>query len=72
MFGFKKKRTEIEVPIGDTRFWWMKGNCMACCTDIKNSNPPEYTLRLGNERIGLCKRCAKILRDKLVQELGES
>ena len=67
---FKKKKKEISIPVGDTRFWWMKGNCIACCTDAKLSNPPEYTLRLGNERIELCERCAKLLRDKLICEFG--
>ena len=67
---FKKKQKEITVPVGDTRFWWLKGNCIACCMDAKLSNPPEYTMRLGVEKIELCERCAKLLRDKLICEFG--
>lgn len=67
---FKKKKRELTVPVGDTKFWWMKGNCVVCCASISNSNNPEYTLKLGNERIGLCEVHAKELRDKLVDVLG--
>lgn len=67
---FSKKKKETQPPAGDTRFWWLKGNCIACCGEIGNSNPPIYTLRLGRERIELCERCAKLLRDKLICEFG--
>lgn len=67
---FKRKKKTISVPVGNTEFWWMRGNCIVCCADRVSNNPPEYTIRLGNERIGICEEHAKQLRDRLNLEFG--